>query len=280
MATGPLRFRTPHIEEIPTTNTKQAPGFAWVTVAKDADPAKAALEVTSKKRARTAGLGQNEAQREALSVRQQRDIERRVRELNTDGSRDVYVPVPKKEGSGSSAVKAGKTTNTKRILASGKEFKHYLDDEEAELARTGKVDGLERDAEVQIMPAQRASKTPIARRLQQERSSMSGSPAPATDPSQTASSLPFEPGRLPGDEEDGVAPLPTEEEMQALLDAPPLTYNAARVAAPPASAAPPRTFCEICGFWGRVKCLRCGARTCSVDCESVHVADRCLKFYA
>lgn len=280
MATGPLRFRTPYIEELPTTNTKQAPGFAWVAVAKDADPAKAALEVTSKKRARNAGLGQNEAQREALSARQQRDIERRVRDLNTDGSKDVLVPIPRKEGAGSSLVKPGKTTNTKRILASGKEFKHYLDDEEAELARTGKIDGLERDADAQNAPAQRASKTPIARRLQQERSSISGSPAPSPGLAQTTSSLPFEPGGLPGEEEDGVAPLPTEEEMQALLDAPPLTYNAARVAAPPASAPPPRIFCEICGFWGRVKCLKCGARTCSVDCESVHVADRCLKFYA
>lgn len=280
MATGPLRFRTPYIEELPTTNTKQAPGFAWVAVAKDADPAKAALEVTSKKRARNAGLGQNEAQREALSARQQRDIERRVRDLNTDGSKDVLVPIPRKEGAGSSLVKPGKTTSTKRILASGKEFKHYLDDEEAELARTGKIDGLERDADAQNAPAQRASKTPIARRLQQERSSISGSPAPSPGLAQTTSSLPFEPGGLPGEEEDGVAPLPTEEEMQALLDAPPLTYNAARVAAPPASAPPPRTFCEICGFWGRVKCLKCGARTCSVDCESVHVADRCLKFYA
>lgn len=283
MAEGPLRFRTPHIEEIPTANSRHQPGFAWVAVKKDAaDLSKAALDVAGKKRARTTGLGQTEAQREALSARQQREIERRIRDLNSDNARDVNIVIPKKEGGGSGATKAGKTSNTKKILSSGKEFKHYLDDEEAELARTGKIDGLERDPDAVVVqqPVQRASKTPLARRLQREHSSASGSPAPAG--SAQGPTLPFEPGTGGDDESefDAVPRLPTQEEMQVLLDAPPLTYNAARSAPVPASAPPARTFCEICGYWGRVKCLKCGARTCSVDCESVHVADRCLKFYA
>lgn len=283
MAEGPLRFRTPHIEEIPTANSRHQPGFAWVAVKKDAaDPSKAALDVAGKKRARTTGLGQTEAQREALTARQQREIERRIRDLNSDNARDVNIVVPKKEGGGSGATKAGKTSNTKKILSSGKEFKHYLDDEEAELARTGKIDGLERDPDAVVapQPVQRASKTPLARRLQREQSSASGSPAPAGSAQGLA--LPFEPGTGGDDESefDAVPRLPTQEEMQTLLDAPPLTYNAARSAPASASAPPARTFCEICGYWGRVKCLKCGARTCSVDCESVHVADRCLKFYA
>lgn len=283
MAEGPLRFRTPHIEEIPTTNSRHQPGFAWVAVKKDAaDASKAALDVAGKKRARTTGLSQTEAQREALSARQQREIERRIRDLNSDNTRDVNIPLPKREGGGSGGTKAGKTSNTKKILSSGKEFKHYLDDEEAELARTGKIDGLERDPEAAVaQPVQRATKTPIARRIQREQSSMSGSPAPAGSAQEFT--LPFEPSAGSGDDEmefDAVPRLPTLDEMQALIDAPPLTYNAARSAPGPATAPPPRTFCEICGYWGRVKCLKCGARTCSVDCEAVHVADRCLKFYA
>jgi zinc finger HIT domain-containing protein 1 len=158
MAEGPLRFRTPHIEEIPTTNSRHQPGFAWVAVKKDAtDPSKAALDVAGKKRARTTGLGQSEAQREATSARQQREIERRIRDLNSDNTRDVNIAVPKREHGGGGATKAGKTSNTKKILSSGKEFKHYLDDEEAELARTGKIDGLDRDPDaVVVQPVQRA----------------------------------------------------------------------------------------------------------------------------
>lgn len=285
MAEGPLRFRTPHIEEIPTTNSRHQPGFAWVAVKKDAtDPSKAALDVAGKKRARATGLGQTEAQREATSARQQREIERKIRDLNSDSTRDVNIPIPKREHGGGGATKAGKTSNTKKILSSGKEFKHYLDDEEAELARTGKIDGLDRDPDAAVaQPVQRASKTPLARRLQREQSSVSGSPAPSGSAQAQGSTLPFEPATGSGDDEDefdGVPRLPTREEMQALLDAPPLTYNASRSAAGPISAPPPRAFCDICGYWGRVKCLKCGARTCSVDCEAVHVADRCLKFYA
>jgi zinc finger HIT domain-containing protein 1 len=170
-------------------------------------------------------------------------------------------------------------------LSSGKEFKHYLDDEEAELARTGKIDGLERDPDAVVVqaPVQRASKTPLARRIQREQSSASGSPVPgAGEGKPQGLVLPFEAGAGAGEEDDefdGVPSLPTREEMQALLDAPALTYNAARSAPGPTPIAP-RSFCELCGYWGRYKCLKCGAKTCSVDCEAVHVADRCLKFYA
>jgi zinc finger HIT domain-containing protein 1 len=223
MAEGPLRFRTPHIEELPVTNSRHQPGFAWVAVKKDAaDPSmKAALDVAGKKRARTTGLGgQTEAQREATTARQQREIERRIRDLNSDNTRDVNIAIPKREHQGGGgATKAGKTSNTKKILSSGKEFKHYLDDEEAELARTGKIDGLERDPDAVVVqqPVQRASKTPLARRIQREQSSASGSPAPAGEAKPQGLILPFAAGAGAGageddDEFDGVPSLPTREE--------------------------------------------------------------------
>lgn len=67
--------------------------------------------------------------------------------------------------------------------------------------------------------------------------------------------------------------------LDELLKAPPLSYAAAR-AAPPASGHPPRHFCEICGYWGRVKCMKCGARVCGLECKGAHDESRCLKFYA
>jgi zinc finger HIT domain-containing protein 1 len=276
MATGPLRFRTPHIEELPTTQTRQAPGFAWVAVAgAQQDPAKH-WGTTNRKRARATIAGQTDSQKEALSARQQREIERKIRELNSDNSKDVQIPIPKKEGGGGPA-RAGKTTNTKKILASGKTFAHYLDDEEAEIARTGRRDG---DVEV-AMPAvqQRPSKTPITRRKPREESSVSSSPAPAHPPPP----LPQSSDAMDLDADDGddaVTPLPSDEEIEALLNAPPLTYNQARAAPPPANAPPPRRFCEVCGYFGRAKCMKCGAMTCSVLCKDTHDEQRCLKFYA
>ena len=72
---------------------------------------------------------------------------------------------------------------------------------------------------------------------------------------------------------------PSDEVMQALVTAPPLSYNAAR-ATFSASEKPRRHFCEICGYWGNIKCLKCGVRVCGLDCKGAHDEGRCLKFYA
>ena len=198
----------------------------------------------------------------------------------------MQIPIPKKTGSGGGSHRAGKTPGTKKILASGKTFAHYLDDEEAEIARTGRREG---DAEPQVTMTQRASKTPLARRKPpRDESSVSGSPAPSA-PAPPALLQPQSTSALTDcvlPEEDSmetdpsIPPLPTQAEMEALLNAPPLTYNQARSAPPPPSAPPPRKFCEICGYWGRVKCMKCGNMTCSVHCKDTHDEHKCLKFYA
>lgn len=74
-----------------------------------------------------------------------------------------------------------------------------------------------------------------------------------------------------------VPTLPSEEELEKLCSAPPLTYNEAR-ATLPISAPPARHFCEICGYWGRAKCLNCGARICGLSCKTSHDEDRCQKY--
>lgn len=280
MATGPLRFRTPHIEELPIAQSRQAPGFAWVAVAGPSeDPAKN-WGTSNRKRARFSAAGQTESQKEALSARQQREIERKLKELNSDNSKDVQIPVPKKEAGGSGAQRAGKTPNTKKILASGKTFAHYLDDEEAEIARTGRRDG---DIEVMSTSAvqQRASKTPIVRRGLGNESSMENSPAPGQISARMTGGVKgADVMDVDGSDEDIDASLPSEAEIQALLNAPPLTYNQARSEPPPADAPPPRRFCEVCGYFGRAKCMKCGVMTCSVMCKDAHDEQRCLKFYA
>ena len=286
MATGPLRFRTPHIEELPTTQTRQAPGFAWVAVSgPQEDPAKN-WGTTNRKRARASAQGQTESQKEALSARQQREIERKIKELNSDNSKDVQIPIPKNQAGGGGGARAGKTPNTKKILASGKTFAHYLDDEEAEIARTGRRDG---DVEVVQAPLlQRPSKTPIARRKTLEDSGLGSSPAPSLlnqstlVPRRTSgAATPAEVMDIDDEGNDAaVPPLPSEAELEALLNAPPLTYNQARSAPPPPGAPPPRKFCEVCGYFGRAKCMKCGAMTCSVMCKDTHDEQRCLKFYA
>ncbi|OAA62617.1 hit finger domain protein [Niveomyces insectorum RCEF 264] len=82
-------------------------------------------------------------------------------------------------------------------------------------------------------------------------------------------------------------PLLTDDELRALLAAPPLTYAEARAKwpapdQPDASFGggryPVRVFCEICGYWGRVRCTKCGTPVCALDCLEVHRED-CITRY-
>ncbi|KAK0729158.1 hypothetical protein B0T21DRAFT_370462, partial [Apiosordaria backusii] len=41
---------------------------------------------------------------------------------------------------------------------------------------------------------------------------------------------------------------------------------------------PTRVFCEMCGYWGRVKCIKCGVRVCALDCLEAH-REECVTRY-
>lgn len=43
---------------------------------------------------------------------------------------------------------------------------------------------------------------------------------------------------------------------------------------------PPRKLCSICGYWGKVSCIKCGARYCGAKCGETHKETRCLKYYS
>lgn len=93
----------------------------------------------------------------------------------------------------------------------------------------------------------------------------------------------FQPPPCAGDAdpllESWLPPLPADEELRELLRAPPLNYNQARGAwAEDDRRYPARQFCEACGYWGRVRCMKCGARVCALDCLDVH-REECVTRY-
>ncbi|KAH7359082.1 hypothetical protein B0T11DRAFT_111765 [Plectosphaerella cucumerina] len=76
-----------------------------------------------------------------------------------------------------------------------------------------------------------------------------------------------------------VPELPDRGELDALLNHPPLTYLRARATwGPNDQQYPVRTFCDVCGYWGRVRCTKCGTRVCALDCLEVHRED-CITRY-
>lgn len=71
-----------------------------------------------------------------------------------------------------------------------------------------------------------------------------------------------------------IPPIPSQAEIEKLLAAPPLTYNEARGAwVEEDMRKPVRQFCEVCGYWGRVKCMRCGGKVCALECLTQHHLD-------
>lgn len=71
-----------------------------------------------------------------------------------------------------------------------------------------------------------------------------------------------------------VPPMPTQAEIEALIRAPPLSYLEARARLEDSESTgptpPPRKFCALCGYWGRVKCKSCGVRVCALECLRTH----------
>ncbi|KAF3922030.1 hypothetical protein ABW20_dc0106331 [Dactylellina cionopaga] len=57
----------------------------------------------------------------------------------------------------------------------------------------------------------------------------------------------------------------------------PLGYMKSVAEPPSTNATRYRRFCEICGYWGSVGCMRCGVRLCSKECEVTHRDARCTR---
>jgi zinc finger HIT domain-containing protein 1 len=310
----------PHIEVLATAASAPAPGWAYV-VDRAIDPSKTAINPSglrqNKRAVRSTVAAASAADGTELTRREQVAIQRRLAELDKDAPSGT-VEVPQKwrglnggagtyrveKGKGKGAAGGGKiTTNVRRVLLSEKTFTHHLHDEEAKMAVAREQPGISartiqahaKKAEQQQQQQQQAGGS--------KRSSVVGamlppptptSATPAADiemtdalPTQTStiSSATLQSSQLDDANsallQTPLPSLPTPEELEALLSAPPLSYNEARAAPPlpPSKGGPPqRHFCEMCGYWGRVRCLKCGARVCGLECKEVHDVDCRKKF--
>ncbi|MCJ1330907.1 hypothetical protein MMC10_007594 [Thelotrema lepadinum] len=256
------------VEEVVEASRKPSqPGWDYI-VDTGFDPSKAPITPANRKRtARNAGGD--------TTAKQNLAIAKRVAELEKENARDVQIPIPSRGKDGAARSK-GKTAATRKILLAQKTFMNYLADEEA-LA----------GAEHQSTTIAKSKSTVVPRRL----SSHHKAEPPAEDvqmpdadidqPSSQAPQLP--PLRPASDGLDDSRLLQTvvpeaasEALMEALVSAPPLSYNTARVQ-PSNSGKPPLHFCETCGYWGSYKCRLCGSRYCGLTCKTKHDVD-CQKY--
>lgn len=254
----------PHVEVLPNSAASVAPGWTYV-VDRGYDPSKVAINPKNKKRAAAAPggpRGENE-----LSARQQTAIARRIAELERDNDPKQVITIPGKPG-------VPKTQNARRIIQYQRQIKHWLDDEEAQIAqqnqapppRSAAAQALRRQSTFASVPVTSSESTPGPSSL-----------VPTTSQSTSRLDTAFGDDALLSIDRSMPPPL-NPADLEALLAAPPLSYAASHAAPTPAGGQPQRQFCDNCGYWGHIKCRKCGARVCGLECKDAHEATRCLKW--
>ncbi|KAL1898089.1 hypothetical protein Cpir12675_002037 [Ceratocystis pirilliformis] len=82
--------------------------------------------------------------------------------------------------------------------------------------------------------------------------------------------------------ESWVPPVPSTDELSRLLAMPARNYLEMRAVWTADDSQlvryPIRVFCGICGYWGKVRCVKCGIRVCALDCLNVH-REECITRY-
>ncbi|MCJ1281791.1 hypothetical protein MMC26_001114 [Xylographa opegraphella] len=286
----------PTIEVLPNSTSISAPGWTYVPDT-GYDPSKAPIQAGPRKRnARIAGNSGGDT-----TARQNNAILKRLADLDKDNSKDVHIAIPNKQkeggGRGMSSrlvnyqklskpehlASKGKTAATRKILVAQKTFANYIADEEALAALEPQTAATSKSRVSNTTPRRTAST------LSRETSSsiapqaLGGFPLHESRPANASSIVPL-PGYTGNDAADArllqssVPAIPSDNLLEALVTAQPLSYNAAR-AAPSSSGKPQRHFCEFCGYWGQIKCIKCGARVCGLVCKKAHDQERCQKYF-
>lgn len=277
----------PRIELLPNQASAPAPGWAYVPESHYTDPSKAAINPSGARARHKSAAALAASSGSDLTARQQTAIQRRLAELDRDA--------PTKEVSIAKAVGGGgKTQATRKILGSMKGWRNWLDDEEAMVAIAVREGGYGPHVPAQIHSQGSGSDMPTpvdGKRGKGKRAGLTTSGEPSVEVGTPEANVAVPNKAVTDgdvqmmDAEDCDPLLQSEtlgklspERLEALLSAPPLSYNAARAAPPDPNAPPPRQFCELCGYWGRVKCMKCGTRVCGLDCKVMHDAECSRRF--
>ncbi|KFH44483.1 hypothetical protein ACRE_047300 [Hapsidospora chrysogenum ATCC 11550] len=264
------------VVELASAKTTLAPGWAYVP--DTSVPSSAALQQQpgGRKRARNAPSGPSIGD---LTARQEARIRKEVEALQLDGNKDNTIPIPVKPG----RKAQGKTGTVRKILQSQKTFANHLDDFLA--FQQAEASAAAASANSRRANTNKSATTPVTQ--DPEDTSMTDADA-ATAAANTSPPALFPPPYRspppshPGDSDpllmSRVPEPPTDREIRALLAHPPLTYLEARGTWEERGRPPARAFCEVCGYWGRVRCMKCGTRVCALDCLETH-REECVTRY-
>lgn len=244
------------VEEVYDTGKRASqPGWDYV-VDTGYDPSKAPIQPINKKR--TAGrTGGN------TTAKQNDATHKRLKELEKDNHRDAHVAIPKSKDAASRSK--GKTLATRKVLAYQKTFAMWVEQEKSDAANAASNPAQQKQRPI-VHPRKGTAK--VCHEIKEEfieEPIPQVALRPASDGTDDSHLL-----------LTNTPVLPSEAEMERLCSAPPLSYDEAR-AGPSTSGKPPMHFCEVCGYWGKIKCITCGFRVCGLNCKKKHDIE-CQKY--
>ncbi|TDZ74424.1 SWR1 complex subunit vps71 [Colletotrichum trifolii] len=281
------------VYELASAKVTSAPGWAYVPDT-GVNPAAAALQPANRKRA-----ARNKANPSAsdLNVRQEAKIRKELEALDRDPGKDATIPIPAK----GARSQTKSTPNVRKILQSQKTFHNHLDDYLALLSHADSTPAphpnqhskppnrpphpnqhTKRNAAAAAAAAKRSKTSTPKPSAAPEPEDVEMTPAPDTVADQTQDDGPIlapydqpSPPHHPGDTDpllvSKVPHMPSDDELRWLLAQPMLNFWDARAEYEDEDTQyPARRFCEVCGYWGRVKCMKCGTRVCALDCLETH----------
>ncbi|OIW34695.1 hypothetical protein CONLIGDRAFT_626728 [Coniochaeta ligniaria NRRL 30616] len=297
--------------EVASTKTRNAPGWAYVPD-NAPNPSATAFPTSRKNRAarNTAALGLSD-----LSARQDAKVRKDLEALDKEPStRDVAIPARSGKAQAKHTPNVRKILQSQKTFANHLDdyiaFQAVARDNPqatapwAPPAPAATANNLKRSTSSSHKAKPKTPAPPAAPpkpEVAQQDIDMSDAPHHPTDEPHLAAPLTSYPPDTtllpayarapprphPGDADpllvSRAVPFPTDAELRALVAAPPLTYLEARATVDHGVVGaggpyPERKFCEVCGYWGRVKCGKCGGRVCALDCLETH-REECLRRY-
>ncbi|OBT92144.1 hypothetical protein VE01_10090 [Pseudogymnoascus verrucosus] len=284
------------VHDLPTSKSASA-GWAYIP-----DTLSSAAAPTSRKRARHTASAHDQSARQDAKVA--RDLAALERE---GGGREVSIPVVPRGRDGAGRATHGKVTPAvRKILQSQKTFANHLSDAEALAAlappssttaapsTTAAATSTPTPAAASPAPTAAQSKRGYKRRSLAAGAAATPTPPPmkieTPQPDTVMADADADAGGLllstapnftphPGDSDpllrSRIPSMPTKEEVESLLAERPRGYLEAKAgfegtAGGGAARVKGRRFCEVCGYWGRVRCMACGTRCCALECLGVH----------
>ncbi|KAH8845109.1 hypothetical protein MCOR27_007091 [Pyricularia oryzae] len=303
------------VVEVASTRTTNAPGWAYVPDT-GINPAVAALQPTNRKRAARNNRVSGKPSLTDLSARQEAAVRKEVEQLDRDAFKDTAIPVPARTGGSRASNKH--TPNVRKILMSQKTFANHVSDYEALQGSAEATSSAATPRPSQPHTPAASTPAPTTRTGSSTNKKKKPAHAPPQPPPPPAAAdvddvdmadapplqddrtiLPPYAGRTPAPHRLDDDPLlrshvpkvPTDNDLRPLLLAPPMPYPELMARASAAEGDneddddslarrryPMRVFCSVCGYWGKVRCIKCNTRVCALDCLEVH-REECVTRY-